>query len=81
MGNIEHGFNACKAAHEGFKTVGTLPPLGSDAVSNSKVCLFNYIFFFLYSCYLVENHYCYENLRSVFEMFRIENLMKVSTLI
>ena len=39
MGNIEHGFNACKAAHEGFKTVGTLPPLGSDAVS-----LFNYMY-------------------------------------
>ena len=33
MGNIEHGFNACKAAHEGFKAVADLPPLGSDAVS------------------------------------------------
>lgn len=33
MGNIEHGFNACKAAHESFNTKAELPPLGSDAVS------------------------------------------------
>jgi len=33
MGNIEHGFNACRAAHEGFNSKANLPPLGSDAVS------------------------------------------------
>lgn len=32
MGNIEHGFNACRAAHEGFNSKANLPPLGSDAV-------------------------------------------------
>uniref|UniRef100_H2ZQQ0 FERM domain-containing protein n=1 Tax=Ciona savignyi TaxID=51511 RepID=H2ZQQ0_CIOSA len=33
MGNIEHGFNACRAAHEGFNNKAHLPPLGSDAAS------------------------------------------------
>jgi len=33
MGNIEHGFNACKAAHESFNTKAELPPLGSDAAA------------------------------------------------
>uniref|UniRef100_F6WWU2 Talin-2 n=1 Tax=Ciona intestinalis TaxID=7719 RepID=F6WWU2_CIOIN len=33
MGNIEHGFNACRAAHEGFNNKANLPPLGSDAAS------------------------------------------------
>ncbi|XP_076808289.1 talin-2-like isoform X3 [Clavelina lepadiformis] len=33
MGNIEHGFNACRAAHEGFNSKANLPPLGSDAAS------------------------------------------------
>ena len=38
MGNIEHGFNACRAAHEGFNSKANLPPLGSDAVRLRLKC-------------------------------------------